>query len=102
MHATLLGEKPGSGWVACLCVKRQTTNDICYAPNSQPFYHWSSSTNTWSKLTWNVNFGGNAGAAMDPKRNRILLVGSYSGNMAPLVLDLTGKSPRVCAVIHTA
>jgi len=71
-------------------VKHQTTNDIYYSQNGGAFYHWSSSTNTWTEVNSNVNFGGYAGAAMDPTRNRILAVGSFGGNVAPQVLDLTG------------
>ncbi len=81
---------PGTGdWTACLCVKHQTTNDLYYSQNGGAFYHWSSTTNTWTMVNSNVNFGGYAGSAIDPTRNRIFVVGSYSGNTAPQILDLT-------------
>lgn len=47
----------------------------CYGSG---WYRWTSATNTWSKLSAVSRAPWYAGAAIDPLRNRMLVVGGYS------------------------
>ena len=82
---------PGGGDViSALVVKHPVTEDIYYNRNGGGWWKWTQSLNTWSQLSDN-DVGNYAGAAIDPKRNRILTVGSYSGDRPPDVRDLRGN-----------
>lgn len=82
---------PGSGDdTACLCVKHPWTDDVYLSRNGgSGWYRWTRSSNTWVKLS-NESGGGYAGAAIDPTRNRMLIVGGYSAS-APQVRNLDGS-----------
>lgn len=83
---------PGGGdWISCLCVKHPWTDDVYYARNAaKGFWRWTRATNTWDLMS-NENRGTwYSGQAIDPVRNRMLIVGGYSG-AAPEVRDLTGR-----------
>ncbi|MBK5205115.1 MAG: hypothetical protein JJD98_06825, partial [Polaromonas sp.] len=84
---------PGSGGqFANLCVKHPWTNDVYYSRNSgSGWYRWASVTNTWSRLSDVTRGSWYAGAAIDPLRSRMLLVGSYTAS-APEVRTLDGSS----------
>lgn len=78
--------------IACLCVKHPWTDDIYYSRNySDGWYRWTSATNTWSKLSNGTRGPWYAGSAIDPVRNRMLIVGGYSP-MAPEVRNLDGSA----------
>jgi hypothetical protein len=79
----------GGDVIAALVVKHPVTEDIYYNRNGGGWWQWVQSMNTWSKLS-DHDVGNYAGAAIDPKRNRLLTVGSYSGDRTPDVRDLRG------------
>lgn len=83
---------PGTGDLfANLCVKHPWTNDVYYSRNyGSGWYRWSSSTNTWAKLSDVTRAPWYAGSAIDPLRNRMLIVGGY-GETAPEVRGLDGE-----------
>jgi hypothetical protein len=89
---TYIGTYNGGGeFIAALTVKHQMTGDIYMARLYSYWYKWTRSTNTWSNLGpaggYDTNY---VGAAIDPVRNRILMVGG--GNFDPRVKDLTGTT----------
>ncbi|MDO8777633.1 MAG: hypothetical protein Q7K57_54740 [Burkholderiaceae bacterium] len=83
---------PGSGGqFANLCVKHPWTNDVYYSRNyGSGWYRWASATNTWSKLSDVTRAPWYAGAAIDPLRSRMLLVGNDTA-LAPEVRALDGS-----------
>lgn len=83
---------PGTGdFIAALCVKHPWTDDVYYSKNyGSGWYRWSSATNTWSKLSNATGEPWYAGAAIDPMRNRMLLIGGYSPSV-PEVRTLDGS-----------
>lgn len=87
-----IAQYPGTGgYLAALCVKHPWTNDVYYSKNAgSGWYRWTSANNTWSRLSDATRDPWFAGAAIDPLRNRMLLVGSYSPT-APEVRTLDGS-----------
>ncbi len=86
----------GGDPTACLVAKHPTTEDIYYNRYGQGWWKWTQSANTWTKVNNNNSGAGNyAGAAIDPTRNRMLVVGDYSGGYPPHVLDLNGNDVPV-------
>lgn len=79
----------GSDFTACLAATHAGTGDIYYARNYDNGRLWRFSPKSGvvdvAGAAWHQNY---AGAAIDPSRNRMLIVGDYSGSMAPRVLDL--------------
>ena len=71
---------PGTGdFTAALCVKHPLTNDVYYSKNyGSGWYQWASATNTWTRLSDVTRAPWYVGAAIDPLRNRMLIVGGYS------------------------
>jgi hypothetical protein len=70
---------PGGDITAALCVKHPVTNDVYYSPSyGSGWYQWAYASNTWSKQSGVTRAPWYAGAAIDPLRNRMLLVGGYS------------------------
>jgi hypothetical protein len=86
-----IAQFPGTGdTYAAFCVKHPWTDDVYYSRNSgDGWYRWTHSSNSWVKLSTASRAPWYAGAAIDPKRNRMLIVGSYSPT-APEVRDLNG------------
>ncbi len=81
---------PGTGGqYANLCVKHPMTSDVYYSKSGGAWYRWASATNTWTQLSGATRNTWFAGAAIDPRRNRMLIVGSYSP-IAPEVRTLDG------------
>lgn len=82
---------PGTGdFTAALSCRNPATDDLYYARayDSGRFWKWTAATNTWSQLPdlWHQNY---AGSAIDPTRNRMLIVGDYAGTLDPKVIDIT-------------
>ena len=78
-----------------LCVKHPVTNDVYYSRNYAPgWYKWESATNTWSMLSKTGRSPWYCGAAIDPLRNRMLIVGGYSA-LPPEVRNLNGAKVAV-------
>lgn len=84
---------PGSGdYFAGLCVKHPWTDDVYYSRNyGSGWYRWTRVSNSWTRLSSTTRAPWYAGAAIDPLRNRMLLVGGYSP-IAPEVRNLDGSS----------
>lgn len=82
---------PGTGDpFADLCAKHPLTDDVYYSRNyGSGWYQWASATNTWTRLSDVTRGPWYAGAAIDPLRNRMLIVGGYS-SIAPEVRGLDG------------
>ena len=82
----------GGDYIGALVVKHPLTEDIYYSRSySGGWWRWTQVTNTWSKLSNAARTPWFAAAAIDPTRNRILIVGSYDGNFPPEVRDLNGN-----------
>lgn len=78
-----------------LCVKHPLTSDVYYSRNYAPgWYRWESATNTWSMLSKTGRSPWYGGAAIDPLRNRMLIVGGYSPS-PPEVRNLDGTRVAV-------
>ncbi|MGZ3814603.1 MAG: hypothetical protein ACXVA0_22910, partial [Mucilaginibacter sp.] len=98
----------GGDYTAALVAKHPTTEDIYYNPYGAGWWKWSQASNSWSKLSSNEGNGNYAGAAIDPKRNRMLIVGNYGGDIDPQVRDLSGNPISVsfggmgAAALHLA
>lgn len=88
-----IAQFPGGGdFTACLCVKHPVTEDIYYSRNySDGWFRYRPSTNSWTKLSSVSRGPWYAGTAIDPNRNRILVVGGYDSN-GPEVRNLDGSS----------
>lgn len=82
---------PGSGiHYACLCAKHPVSDDIFYSRNfGDGWYQWIAADNRWVKRSNVTRAPWFCGAAIDPHRNRILIVGGYSPTPAA-VLNLDG------------
>ena len=82
----------GGDYIAALVVKHPVTEDIYYSRSySGGWWRWTQATNTWSKLSDAARVPWCAGAAIDPIRNRMLIVGSYAGDVPAEVRDLRGN-----------
>jgi hypothetical protein len=77
----------GGDWTACLVVKHPVTEDVYYNRYAAGWWRWTQATNTWAKLSDQNQPGNYRGAAIDPGRSRMLLVG---GSGAPEVRGLDG------------
>jgi hypothetical protein len=89
---------PGSGdHYGALCVKHPVTEDVYLSKNYDggDLYKWSQARNAWSLVGRTGRSLYYCGAAIDPDRARMLLVGSYSGDTAPQVMTLSGASVPV-------
>jgi hypothetical protein len=84
---------PGTGdFTAALVVKHQVTEDIYTSRNDgDGFYRWEQATNTWTRLSGVARSPWYSGAAIDPTRDRMLVVGSYEP-FPPTVLALDGAT----------
>lgn len=91
-----LGQIPGDAsregsTVANLVVKNPSTQDIYYSRNgTSGWYRWSAGRQTWSRLSNASRSPWYCGAAIDPRRERMLIVGGW-GKSAPEVRDLNGS-----------
>ena len=83
---------PGTGsYIAALCVKHPWTDDVYYSKSyGSGWYRWASAANTWTRLFGASRAPWYAGAAIDPRRNRMLLVGGSSTSSPPEVRHLDG------------
>jgi hypothetical protein len=84
----------GGDFTAGLAVKHQTTGDVYLARSGSTWWRWNQSSNTWTNLG-GYGESNYAGAAIDPTRNRMLIVGDYSGLSAPRVRNLSGNPVSV-------
>jgi hypothetical protein len=84
---------PGSGdTTAALCAKHPWTEDVYYSRNwGTGWYRWTRESNAWHRLSGAGRNPWYAGAAIDPTRNRMLVVGGYSP-VDPLLLGLDGSN----------
>ncbi|MBI3899444.1 MAG: hypothetical protein HY308_14295 [Gammaproteobacteria bacterium] len=72
----------------CLVAKHPLTGDVYYFRYNAGWWRWTQATNEWVNLhATGYNPDNYAGAAIDPLRKRMLIVGSTS----PMVRDLNGK-----------
>lgn len=87
-----IAQFPGRGDVfACLCVKHPTTEAIYYSRNyGDGWYRWEPAINRWTRLSSESRAPWFAGSAIDPRRDRMLIVGGYVP-IAPEVRDLNGS-----------
>lgn len=84
---------PGGGdFTAALCVKHPLSDDVYYSRNYHGgnYYRWSAADNSWQRISGNGRNPWYVGAAIDTRRNRILVVGGY-GAAPPALLDLAGN-----------
>ena len=87
-----VAQYPGTGdFTSALCVKHPLTHDVYYSRNyGSGWYRWTQATNTWVKLSDVTRGPWYAGAAIDPVRERLLVVGGYSAQN-PQVHALDGS-----------
>ncbi len=83
---------PGDGDpIAALCVKHPWTDDVYYSRSyGSGWYRWTRVSNTWTKLSSVSRAPWYAGTAIDPLRDRMLVVGGW-GTVAPEVRNLNGS-----------
>jgi hypothetical protein len=83
---------PGNGdFTACICAKHPYTDDIYYSRSySDGWYRWTSAYNRWDKLSSESRGPWYAGSAIDPRRDRMLIVGGWSP-LPPELRALDGK-----------
>ena len=88
-----VAQYPGTGdSIAALCVRHPLTDDVYYSRNyGTGWFRWTSRTNTWAQLSDVSRAPWYAGAAIDPVRDRMLIVGGYSP-MPPEVRKLDGTA----------
>jgi hypothetical protein len=80
----------GGDFTAALVAKHPTTEDVYYnRAYGGGWWQWTQATNQWVKLSDNSE-GNYGGAAIDPTRNRMLVVGAWDPT-PPRVLDLNGN-----------
>lgn len=89
----------GGDFTAALTVKHPITGDVYMSRNGATggWWKWTASTNSWSSSNgsggWaEINY---SGAAIDPVRNRMLIVGDYAGTYRPRVRNLDGSEVAV-------
>ena len=85
----------GGNFTANMTVKHQITGDIYISREGLSadggWARWNQATNTFTNISKTNQETIYLGAAMDPTRDRILIVGDYSGNLNPRVRDLNGN-----------
>jgi hypothetical protein len=81
-------------WIAGLCVKHPTTSDVYIGRSGDRWRKFTAATRTWStpSAVYETNY---CGAAIDPTRSRMLIVGGYLGDVDPRVRDLDGNTVSV-------
>ncbi len=95
-----LGQIPGDSsisgsTVANLVVKHPGTQDVYYSRNGTPgWYRWSAAKQTWTRLSNASRSPWYCGAAIDPRRERMLIVGGW-GKTTPEIRDLRGSILKV-------
>lgn len=91
-----VAQYPGDGdFTAALCAKHPRTGDVYYSRNyGTGWYRWTRATNTWVRLSGATRAPWYAGAAIDPARDQMLVVGGYNP-MAPQVHRLDGSALSV-------
>jgi hypothetical protein len=82
----------GGDWTACLVAKHPVTEDVYYNRYGAGWWRWTRSSNSWAKLSDHSQPGNYRGAAIDPDRGRMLLVGAGA---PPEVRALDGSSVAV-------
>ena len=76
-------------------MKHPWTEDVYYSRNySDGWYRWTRASNVWAKLSGVSRGPWYAGAAIDPRRNRMFILGGYSSS-GPEVRDLNGTTMPV-------
>lgn len=87
---------PGRGdMTACLCVKHSRTDDIYYSRNyGDGWYRWTAADNRWERLSATTRGPWYSGAAIDPIRSRMLVIGGYTAAV-PAVFGLSGIDAKV-------
>jgi hypothetical protein len=79
-------------WTAALCCKHPTADDVYVSRSGGAgWYRWAAATNTWALLSGTVETN-YCGAAIDTTRDRVLIVGDYSGTINPRVRNLDGTT----------
>lgn len=91
-HPDYFARFPSTGdFTSCLCVKHPVTEDIYYSRNySDGLWRWAAASNTWTMVSSSSRNPWYAGAAIDPIRERMLICGSYGGDVGPEVRSLDG------------
>lgn len=86
-----VAQYPGTGeFIGCICAMHPVTGDVYYSRNyGDGWWRWNAASNTWTRLGGASRAPWYAGAAVDPTRSRILVVGGY-GATPPQVHDLSG------------
>lgn len=85
----------GGDFTAALCAKHPRTGDVYYSRGyGTGWYRWTRVSNSWVKLSAMTRAPWYAGAAIDPLRDQMLVVGGY-GPSAPQVHQLDGAGVRV-------
>ncbi len=86
----------GGDFTAAVTVKHQITGDIYMSRVfGGPWWKWTQTANSWSSISNGNGEQNYAGSAMDPTRNRFLVVGSYGGSSDPRVYNTTGQPVSV-------
>lgn len=76
----------GSSGSADLCCTNYATGEIFYVKSQQgSMYKYNPSSDVWINVGSFFMNGGYRGSAIDPTRNRMLIVGGFSGTEAPIV-----------------
>jgi hypothetical protein len=84
---------PGGGSpTASLCAKHPVTCDVYYSRGAGAgWYRWRAGDNVWERLADTGRLPWYAGAAIDPLRDQMLVVGGYSA-VPPTVYTLEGRA----------
>jgi hypothetical protein len=77
--------------LATAYVKQDASGDV-YAFGNYGIYRWASSANAWSTVTTNsAIYGFEAAAALDSRRNRVLVLGGNGDDRGVFTLGTTGS-----------
>lgn len=80
----------GGDWIACLCVRHPLTGDVYYSRSyGSGWFRWTATANRWDRLSNEARSPWYVGAAIDTRRDRMLIVGGYSAQAAE-VRNLSG------------
>jgi len=83
----------GADFTAALCAMHNGTGDIYYA-RTYDNRLWRFTPDTGEAVSvGSYSHGNYAGSAIDHTRNRMLVVGDYSGTVGPRVISTTNASP---------